>query len=968
MANVRLPNGRVVNNIPDTFTKQDIQAFALKNNLATEEDFTALPLSDSLTVPAVVEEDLKKKKLEEDIGRPMSEVTKDVASTDNDFIVDQAKAGASDLLFSIVPDFIMQGMLDVNPLDPKYKLADNTTDVKSFNVDYEAAKQEVRQNVFSYKGIKPTSELERLGGGAVRSVVGEGPMAIAGAKSKIGAAGELIHSLTAALAGQTSSEAVYDLAVNSFGAGEQSAKIAAALAGAVAGASTSVARIPVTAAGHYASKAKDTYTNFSTEKARITNGLEQADSYLKDTQLRGVIDAATTAQPDMMSVIKAAKDIEDLIPNLSIAPAAILADNPIYRYNADKLIKTNPEFRAKLEKSLKETKAAIDARRFTLFGETGSNLSQKARASVPDNYSIDLRNAKKRIDAIDGKLEAVSSRISSSRDSTDVGIAVRNLMKAKEHAVKSRLQPEYSRILNKATEEGLRFPKESVQAVHDNIKLLKAEDVFATFPTLARQVKERWSPIPIFRNGVKVGETFRNVKITEMDSFKRALSKARRKTTDPDVNRKLEDIQKTFFKEVRNLPSDFSAAYRDLDLQYYKELGIPFGSVGAKQLSAARFQTQVGEHLSKPEQARDFLTVVGESGIPVVKDAILIKMASSNVLTKDGIVDPVNLKRFVDRNKRLIDTVPRFSEELSDVRTMMQRLPQQKARMDAEYNIAAKRLADGFYKGVHNKYLSDIAADILKSPATSDKYFADVRNFEPSTSKMLRQGVRAELIERSLKADGSVSDFIFKNKSTFDQWFGPTYMKDVQALADASDLLQKFDLRRMRFAIDFKNDDAFSKATNMPFSEWVSLARDRLTGPLVKMSIAASKIKTRGVAKSRDSELAELLLQPEKLAQLGADLNKIKAPDITKLKGTLVEDLSALSGKLASIMGRGIYFGDVGSEAGIGFEESLNAPQQVQPIPPLRQNTTQPQAPLINGLPAAVQNPMGMLNNQQPQQ
>jgi len=963
MPSIRLPNGVIINNIPDGFTKKQVQELALSNNLAFENDFLE-PVPETPSLALSVQQANT-----EDAGVPLSSELSKIYGEEPSFATDQAKAGAADLVFNMVPDYIMQGILNVKPLDPAYRKEDGMVDVESFNRDYAAAKENLMKDFFGYKGIKPAGEIQRYVGSGVRSVVGEGPMAIVGAKGKIGAGVELLHSLASAISGQVGAEVAYNVAKDAFGAGDTGAKIAANITGMITGAAPSFLRTGGTTVAHYAGAAKDSATNFKTEKERFVNGIEQADSYLQDTQLRGIIDAATTVQPDIADVVRAAKDLEDLIPNLSIAPAAILADNPIYRYNTDKLNKTNPEFRARLIESLKGTKKAIDDRRFSLFGETGSVMSKQLRDTLPVDYSKNLRNAKKRIDAIDFQMAKVSDSLSPRLDLSDVGDSVRNLMRAKEAAVKSRLQPEYTRILDKASSEGMRMPKESVAAVYNNVRLLKAEDVFAGFPDLARQINTKWSPIPILRDGVEVGKTFRNVKIQEVDSLKRALNKALRSTKDADAYRKLADIKNTFTGEVSKLPSDFSAAYQDLDLQFYKELGIPLNAAGAKQLTAARFQTQVGSYLSKPEQAKDFLNFVGDAGIPIVKDSILLKMASSNVLNKDGIVDPKNLDRFITANKRLIDTVPNFREELSDVRTMMQVLPAQQQKMDAQYNIEAKRLASGFYKGVYEEDLSNVVTKILNKPSESDKYFRDVKNFESNTAKMLRQGVRAEMVEKALTSDGSALGFIEKHQTAFDRWFGNTYMKDIKAIAQASDLLNKYDLSKMRFAVDFKNNDIAMQKTNMSFPEYLSLARDRITSTLVKFGIAGSKIATRSVAKSRDSELVELMLQPEKLAQLSKDLERIKEYSIKGKTDVVLNSFKELSGKLLSVLGKGIYFGAVGAEAGIEAEKNKpirnpmpTMPQQGQaPVAPTQPLTLQPPA-LINGLPAEVQNPLGMLS------
>ncbi len=54
--NVTLPNGVVVNNVPDDITQDEIRRLAILNNLATPQDFGEDPYADERTLGGSVSE------------------------------------------------------------------------------------------------------------------------------------------------------------------------------------------------------------------------------------------------------------------------------------------------------------------------------------------------------------------------------------------------------------------------------------------------------------------------------------------------------------------------------------------------------------------------------------------------------------------------------------------------------------------------------------------------------------------------------------------------------------------------------------------------------------------------------------------------------------------------------------------------------------------------------------------------
>jgi hypothetical protein len=829
------------------------------------------------------------------------------AVVEDSFIKDQAKAGAADFVFNMLPD----SFFGVNGLDEKYNnLETGEYDYEAYERDLASAKQQASSEFFGYKGIKPLSKFERYAGAATRGTISEGPLAFIGAKGPLSAAVELAHTFAATAAGAFGGDTGAEIAT-SLGAPEEVAEGFRTAGGLIGGLGTSLARAPATSAFTAASKTMS-------ERKRLASTAEKASEFLAMDELDGIIKAATKAQPDLEKVIQTTIELQDRIPNLVVPPAATLANNPIIIKNMDRLLRTKPEFLAEMRQRVGDSANAVKIYKEKNFGKAGEDLDLELRSALNKDSGIQLKNVNKRINSIDKQIEKRVQNLESKVDYVAVGADVKNLMKAKESAVRNKLSPKYEHLLRKAELDGLELSPSSVKNIYDAVRIQKLDDLFGIEPALAKAIKNTWSPkkevvqSPILlAGGVKqkpsVREVFEPASVKDFDSLKRNLNTAIRKTKDSDSKTKLIGLKKQLQTELDTLPEAFTTAYRELDGQFYKELGIPKGTESLKQLDSARFELKTGEHLSNPEQARDFLAFTGQEGIPVVRNAILLKMDRAGVL-KNGNFNANAFNQFLRRNERLIDTVPNLRQELETNASTITGLMDTKAKLDYDFNIKSRELTEGFIQGLEKKRFSDVVDSILTKPDVSVRYLNDMKNFNPETSKMLKQGMRAGLLEAAVKSDKSMVQFITDNGNVFKQWFGPRYLENVKNIASASDILAKINTNA-RFAVDMKNEDSLKAATRMSAPEWVSLIRDRITSNTTKIAIASSKISTRSAESKRDGHLMELLLNPEKLSDI-EKLVKANKPNIYN-----PETVKELGIKLNGIFLKGAYFGDVGSES-----------------------------------------------------
>jgi hypothetical protein len=848
----------------------------------------------------------------------------------NNYYIDKLKSGAADFVMSILPEDVTDKLLGIDVFE--YAKQDGTFDTRKLQVDRAAAIQDAKEQFFGYDGIKPESEVQRFAGEALESVAAEGPMAIVGAKGFTGGLVELLHSYSASLLGRFGAETGEKVAELLGGEGAAQG-IAGSIGGIIGGGSTIAGRAASGAALQAASGAIK-------ERKRVNESLDTATEFVASKEVGNVIKKATEADPDLDSVIKATSEIEDAVPGLVIPPITVLADNPIYRKNIDYLLRTNPEFYAKAKEGLNNAVKSINDRKERLFGTSGPEADARIRKNLPKDYTATLSGARKRQNAIDQQLEKISEKVRSSVEFADVGAQVDALMKAKEAAVTQRLSPQYANLLKSAEESGTVFPAASVAEIHRAYKALENRDVFATFPALTKKLKTEWSPkkvepSPIIIPGQpepKATLQYKPVSMTEMDSFKRELNKSIRKTKDSTQLRILNGLKDSLKAEVAKLPDEFGQKYNSLDLQFYKELGVPRSKAEISQLDSARFNSQAGQYLSRPEQAKEFIAFVGPAGIPVVKNAIFLRMQGSGlksggVFDKNGILDPKALAGFINKNKALIDTVPGLRNELLDARTLVDNLTQTKSRIDSEYNIRAKELTEGFYSAFEKKGLKEVSSQILKSNAESAKILKNIKNFDPETSRIVRQGIRASLLERAVESGDTMLDFIKKNEKAFMDWFGPTYLKSVESIGAASDRVSKVDIDKMKFALDYKDRDQMLEKVGISFPQFQSVLRDRISNGMTKLAIIGSKVSTSSAAAKRDSKMMDLLLNP---GALDAIRKQVEASKMKVIDEKFMANIAQL---IHNSVFKGLYFGTEAAES-VREERSLEeavAAQQPNP-------------------------------------
>jgi len=745
---------------------------------------------------------------------------------------------------------------------------------------------------FNGANSMPATGLQRYGGAAVEAITGDPVMSVIGGRGLLGAASNVIQSAAAGAGGAFGYDAASQTA-ESLGASPAWKEFWGTTGAAIAGLASGFGSGSFAASLDQVNNARDIVK----KQKGVQESLDKASDFLVTANMRTVIDDIVATEPNIDQHIETMRVMSEAIPNFEIAPGIALYDNAVIRKNMETLIKESPKFRASVEANMRDVGNAITQRRADLFGTTYKG-QRRPSPTNPDeirtamlntlpNYGLRLKNVVRRRDEIDRGIDRVLAAARTEAEPVQVGAAARRLIDAKESVVRQEMSLHYDKLIADYTKNGMVLPKESVGNLWGLVSGAVDAQLFTPFPSLVGKVNQLLRPTTIAATevspamgGLMGGRTirtpasvqFRDLSLEQLDSLKQELNKSLRNAYGQSSYPLLRQMKEALTTEIDKLPG-FGEAYRATDKSFYQKLGIPFDAAGLSQLDSLKFTETVGTYLAKPERARDFLTFVGDTGVPLVKDAVLMRLRKTAFDT-EGNFRPANYAKFLSENKTLLDTVPGMRDELRDVGGTVARMDATKARLDTQYNDYSVVEANNLLKAVHTKGVDAAVGEMLTSALKTDAYLKTVSRLDPESAHTVRAGVRNTLLNKAFQTP-SARDFINDHGSLFNAWFGSAYTDSIQSLSYANDLLRRIDPAKMAYNTSFKNADALATAIGTSSPQIGSLFRDRISSVSHKASILFSRWFTMRTAGKRDEEMMSLLMNPDGLQRI-ADTAKLQ--------------------------------------------------------------------------------------------
>lgn len=549
-----------------------------------------------------------------------------------------------------------------------------------------------------------------------------------------------------------------------------------------------------------------------------------------------------------------------------------MADNPVVQFQVSSLAKTNPEFRQRVEVELANLAKAIDDRSTTLFGQRYTPVAGAEGVSV--------KNAIKRRESIDNRIQDIGNRLDTGVDEATLGKAISNLVEVREKAVRAEMAPVYQSVINDAKKAGAKLPAEGVRDIYNFVVSNRLRDVFGRGTPLDNAVMANLGP--------KDGEFF-PVNFETVDSLKRRINEVQRKPLSPTEARLVQDLEDVLTNARNQIPGNFSDRLKEADRMYYEKIGIPFSAQGIREIDAKKYAEQVAPVVVKnASSTSQFIDAVGrESATPVIRNALFAEAYEKSV--KDGVFDPLKLRRYLDSKANVLNRVPEIKQELEGAVLDSSKLQLERKAIDIAVRQAEDDIAKNFVlgvkdsKGVSVPNYRELSQRLFRDTNFFQKIKKDLSQLDPASSKAVRNNIRAEIVDLAQSNKEGAMAFLTdkKNAKVINEVFGAGYSGALQDLLKISDAVNKANIDDIASQVGRSELDAVSRklsAVGIPGLDAPYIAstiRDRISSATQKAIRILSRVNTAQLDQATQQAIKELLVDPNGLKKLQATAKEI---------------------------------------------------------------------------------------------
>lgn len=630
----------------------------------------------------------------------------------------------------------------------------------------------------------------------------------------------------------------------------------------------------------------------------------------------GVAQKAFEADPELAANLLRATEIERLTGVKLPTTAASQGSNVLLQETRSQAAQS-PEFLAELRRQEAQAKDAIFERAKKLFGTPSAERVMEATAQP----ATAVKSLERRLSDIDNELANISNRVESV-DPTALGQRTANLVKAKEKIARAEVAPLYETALEDATVAGITLNPSQTERLYSFVNDSVNKDIFKTFPSIYSKVNAKFAP-EIIGEGDAAQEVFKSATVRDLDSLKRGINEALRGNASQDTRRVLNNLKFELNSVVDELPNDFKTAYRGADAEYLRKVGIPFEAKAIEDIGSKGFVEQTVPVLTKnPSALNQFLDIAGNEGKGIVRDAFMYDLAKTpNLINADGAINPKLLDRFIQKNKDTLKVVPDVADELRGLATDSKQLLSTQARLNTLIKDEQKKEANNLFNRINNQGLDATIGQFFTSPNQQTTIMKEL-NKNPEALK----GFRASVME-NLTQSGNTLDFFNQNKDAMNKLFGSTYVKNVEALAEATQALYANPVK-LNVPISTIRKTKFEEVTGMSPESTVALARRQITSPFQKVTIGLSKFFQNKASQSEGAAIQDFLLDPKKIEEVAKLYNQISLTDDTeKVKSLATKVLKYTTGEVAR---RGSYATYLGAISDFGANPEPAAPMPTE--------------------------------------
>lgn len=861
---VRLPNGVIVQNIPEGTTQTEVMRRAVAGGLITETE-----ARQALAGP-------RSQQFEPSMAEVSAEAARRGLSNAPAFLTGLGSTLSNELT-----------RLGINPIELGARAAglprqQPTSAAEAFG----RGEQYTRQPLMGMLGgtdVRPATTGQAIAAGGIEAVTdptsylfGTGLLRQAPLALKI--VGAPVEQMALGMGGQTGVEA-------GRATGLPGAEVVGGMLGGIAtGFGLSTARRTAGLTGKGA--------EIVTKKIKDLAGTAPQDEVLRDvnTRINNIFAAAAAADPSFMDVLeKAAKAQQNVSLKAPGAPAvqlpinALLADNPVINSFIQNLSSRDPTFQALYGSQFKQAKEALQQNQFRLFGDPRQvQLSSVSRADAAAQAKATQKSVERQTRSLDQQI--MDAYQGQSIDPTAFGTRIENLLETKAKAAKESTKPLYKEAFDVAAQKGVVLPATAVDDIYSFVTAETNRDIFNKFPTLYGLVEKRFRPKTtepsaiLTAQGVPAapgGMAFSDVSPEALDSLKRRINLDLRTTNNTDQIRFLTMLKEKVGGHIDNLDPDFVNAYRNADNTYLQRVGLPYNSETIKNVDRKKFVEQIAPALiANRTNVDDLIRATGRDGEQLARDAFYDSFTTSAL--KDGVIDPKAASKWLTKNGTKMTSIPGLEEELRGAVNNVQELMNRKTALEANFRrVSGEQVVrEGGFANAN-----DLVAKLYSDVDYTNKFMKQYGGNKDAVN-----AVRSFMLDDIVKAGDPVGMLSDRTRAAvFNRVFGPTYAQKVADFAEVSARLNR-NVSDVSFRGETVPKTPIEEATGIAPEMILSRINNPVSGKFYAVTSLLSKFWAGKVGRSTDAKLKNLLLNPADAQKVFASLpNKQGGFDADKL-------------------------------------------------------------------------------------
>jgi len=619
-------------------------------------------------------------------------------------------------------------------------------------------------------------------------------------------------------------------------------------------------------------KANSIAQNMSILKGGIKSKIDNASQAFAYANTKAILREIGKAENrDITKIMEDFKQISHYFNDVDIPFFVAVSDNPVVKGELNKLVRNNPEVRARVDKDLKTIVDAIEEKSTVLFGSrvTGAKFTEEIPTStIRQALTNRLSRLKTSATATTDKIDELGASLQPTLSAEQRGNEVTKLIRQRKKDAMEIRTLEYASLLGSAKADKVKMPPEGVAKIWNYVKSTQLNDLFGQGTKLESQIRNYLKPkIKIVKNADgKITRTtvYPEMTFAQVNSLKKAINKKLLSNPSADVRNKLGDLKVILGKARDTIPGPYNAALKLADYNYYKQIGIPFTKQGIKELSSKKYASQIAPIIVKDtESLQHFLDVVGKSkGIKIAENSLLSEIHKKAII--NGEVKPAIIRKIMKDKGGIIDMLPGMREELEKAAKYQGYLALRRSNIDKVLLEQERKIGEHFLikaGGVEGYQPTKVVKSMVESREKLTKIMGDINRLPPKVKTPVLNTLRRQFVTHIGDHPEGAMKWLSnpENKHTVDTIMGKNYQKELKAFARLTDKIKAVDLEKVANVPVGAVYDWFKRRANVDLASVVATVRRPIVSSFQKAVILASRVWTGGRATKASKNLEEAL-------------------------------------------------------------------------------------------------------------